>query len=158
MTRVAVSGHRGLSPATEALVEQALRAELVDNGQPLTGISCLADGADQLFARVVLDLGGRIEAVIPAAEYRDRLPQAAHAGYDALFARASAVHRCDFDESTSESHMAASDHMLTIADRLIAVWDGQPARGFGGTADVVDAARRRSLPVTVIWPEGATRD
>ncbi len=158
MTRVAISGHRGLPPATERLVEQALRAELADNGQPLTGISCLADGADQLFARVVLDLGGAIEVVIPAAEYRDRLPEAAHAGYDALLARASAVHRCDFDESTSESHMAASEHMLTTADRLIAVWDGQPARGFGGTADVVDAARSRGLPVTVIWPDGAVRD
>ncbi|MPZ83287.1 MAG: hypothetical protein GEV28_24000 [Actinophytocola sp.] len=37
-------------------------------------------------------------------------------------------------------------------------YSGEPARGYGGTADVVDAARDRGLPVTVIWPEGATRD
>ncbi|MFE3984588.1 hypothetical protein ACFXPR_08900 [Nocardia tengchongensis] len=30
-----------------------------------------------------------------------------------------------------------------------------PARGFGGTADVVATAR--GLPVTVLWPEGAER-
>ncbi|MGV9675297.1 hypothetical protein ACWDSJ_08460 [Nocardia sp. NPDC003482] len=36
--------------------------------------------------------------------------------------------------------------------------DGKPARGYGGTADVVEAARRQGLPVTVVWPEGAERD
>jgi hypothetical protein len=38
------------------------------------------------------------------------------------------------------------------------VWDGQPARGYGGTADVVAYAKRTGVPYSVIWPEGATRD
>ncbi len=53
--------------------------------------------------------------------------------------------------------MEASNAMLDRADRLFAVWDGKPARGYGGTADVVSEARKRGLPVTIIWPEGATR-
>ena len=48
--------------------------------------------------------------------------------------------------------------MLDQAERTFAVWDGKPARGYGGTADVVAEARDRGTPVTVIWPEGATRD
>jgi hypothetical protein len=48
--------------------------------------------------------------------------------------------------------------MLDHADLLWAVWDGQPARGYGGTADVVAAARAKGLPVRVIWPHGAHRD
>lgn len=48
--------------------------------------------------------------------------------------------------------------MLERADELIAVWDGQPARGYGGTADVVQAARDKDLPVTVVWPAGVMRD
>jgi hypothetical protein len=36
--------------------------------------------------------------------------------------------------------------------------DGEPARGYGGTADVVEAAEQRGVPVTVIWPDGASRD
>jgi hypothetical protein len=48
--------------------------------------------------------------------------------------------------------------MLTRADHLFAVWDGKAARGYGGTADVVAEARKRNVPVTVIWPEGASRD
>jgi hypothetical protein len=47
--------------------------------------------------------------------------------------------------------------MVKRADLLIAVWDGQPARSWGGTADVVAKARQLGLPVTVIWPNGATR-
>jgi hypothetical protein len=48
--------------------------------------------------------------------------------------------------------------MLDHADELWAVWDGRPARGFGGTADVVEAARRRALLVRVFRPEGITRN
>lgn len=66
--------------------------------------------------------------------------------------------RLDHHESTSQSHMDASMYMLGRADRLLAVWDGQPARGYGGTADVVDAAEQQGVPVTVIWPDGASRD
>jgi hypothetical protein len=54
--------------------------------------------------------------------------------------------------------MDASTAMVCSADRLIAVWDGLPARAFGGTADVVDYARHVGVPVTVVWPAGAYRD
>jgi hypothetical protein len=155
--RIAISGHRGLPARVQALTDQAIRTAL--NGlDEVTGVSCLADGPDQIFARAVLDLGGQIEAVVPAALYRDGLPVDAHAEYDRLLARAVTVHRLPFTQSTSESHMAASELMLTLADQLWAVWDGQPARGYGGTADVVAAARAKALPVHVIWPHGAYRD
>jgi hypothetical protein len=48
--------------------------------------------------------------------------------------------------------------MVDGADELYAVWDGKPARAYGGTADVVAYARERATPVRVIWPEGARRD
>jgi hypothetical protein len=103
-------------------------------------------------------LGGQLEVIVPAARYRDGLPESAHATYDALLSAASKVDHLDFTESTEEAHMAASRAMLNGADRLFAVWDGKPARGYGGTADVVAEARQRGIPVTVIWPDGASRD
>jgi hypothetical protein len=158
MVRIAVSGHRGLPEETAALIDVAVRKALAEYQTSVTGLSCLADGADQIFARAVLDLGGVLEAVIPAKEYRDGLPSECHAAYDKLLGRAVRTHRLEFVESTSESHMAASVRMLDDADVLFAVWDGQPARGYGGTADVVAEARRRKVPVRVIWPDGAQRD
>jgi hypothetical protein len=158
MVRIAVSGHRGLPEETAALIDGAVRRALAEYRSGVTGLSCLADGADQIFARAVLDRGGVLEAVIPAKEYRDGLPSECHAAYDELLGRAVHTHRLEFVESTSESHMTASARMLDEADVLFAVWDGQPARGYGGTADVVAEARHRDVPVRVIWPEGAQRD
>ena len=157
MLRIAVSGHRGLPTATRRLVDAAIRAAL-DGQQNVIGWSCLADGADQIFARAVLDHGGRIEVVIPAAQYRDELPGDVRAEYDRLLAQAAEVHRLPFTESSPEALMAASEFMLDRADLLWAIWDGKPARGYGGTADVVTYARDNGLPVTVIWPDGAHRD
>jgi hypothetical protein len=156
--RIAISGHRGLSPATTALIDKGIRAALATEPPGFTGISNLADGADQIFARAVIDLGGTLEVIIPASEYRDGLPADAQPEYDSLLATAAIVRRLPFTESSSESHMAASTLMIDTADELYAVWDGQPARAYGGTADVVAYARQRGIPVHVIWPPGAQRD
>jgi hypothetical protein len=156
MPRIAVSGHRDLPPAVRRLIDDALRAALHAR-PPVTGLSCLADGADQLFARAVLDTGGTLEAVIPAARYRAAFPEDRRASYDDLLVRAEIVHRLPHVDPDPEAHMAASTFMLDRADELWAVWDGEPARGYAGTADVVTHARNLGTPVLVIWPEGATR-
>jgi hypothetical protein len=158
MPRVAVSGHRNLPAGTMHLVDKAIREVLAGSPAAVTGLTCLADGADQIFGQAVLDLGGSIEVVLTAEKYRDCLPAHARANYDRLLAKAVDVHRLPFTEPTPEAHMAASKLMINEADELYAVWDGQPARGYGGTADVVVYARERGVPVQVIWPAGAMRD
>ena len=125
MYRIAISGHRDLPGRTARLVDEAIRAALAGHAPDMTGISCLADGADQIFARAVTDLSGTLEVVIPAAGYRAGLPVGSHPEYDTLLARAAAVRRLPFTESTAESHMAASKLMVDGADELYAVWDGQ---------------------------------
>ncbi|MFC4586300.1 hypothetical protein [Sphaerisporangium corydalis] len=121
-------------------------------------MSCLADGADQIFARVVLALGGTLEAVVCSASYRDDLPVDTHDEYDMFMSAAEEIHRLRYAESSSESHMEGSRVMLDLAEELYAVWDGKPARGYGGTADVVAEARERGIKVRVIWPEGSSRE
>jgi hypothetical protein len=157
MHRLAVTGHKGLPPATAALVDQAIRAALEDRAGTITGLSNLADGADQIFVRAVLDAGGSFEAFIPARQFRAELPREAQREYDDLLARASAVHDLPFIETTSEAYMAASKLMIDSADELFAVWDGQPARAYGGTADAVAYARQRQIPIRIIWPPGSQR-
>jgi len=159
MIRLAITGHRGLPEHTERLVDQALRTEITKYAaEELVGASAIADGADTLFARAVLDAGGSLTVIIPAEKYREGLPTEHHTTYDALLSSAQRVIQIDHIESNSEAHMDASLRMLDEADHLLAVWDGQPTRGYGGTADVVHAARKAGLPVTVVWPDGAERD
>jgi hypothetical protein len=156
--RIGISGHRRLTPATEALITRLMHEELA--GYPasgLAGISCLADGADQIFAQAVIDAGGRLEVIVPAARYRATLPESALVGFDTLLGQASAVDWLPFDEPDGQAYMEAARVMLDRVDALIAVWDGLPARGLGGTADVVTEAGRRRVPVIVIWPPDAWR-
>ncbi|MER5917314.1 hypothetical protein ABT124_45055 [Streptomyces sp. NPDC001982] len=157
--RLGITGHRGLPPEVEAQVRADL-AKVVEAcyAENLVAISCIADGPDSWFADAVLAHGGRLEVVIPAAEYRDSLPDWHHPVYDDLIARAVDVHHTGMQESTSHAHQAGSEIVVGLADELIAVWDGQPGRGYGGTADVVTYAQRVGVPVRIIWPEGATRD
>lgn len=142
---------------TRELVSAALRKLLVQYAGDMFGVSCLADGADQLFARIVLDLGGPLQVVVPAEQYRDGLSPQAQPAYDELIAKADRVERLPFVESTEAAHMAGGKAIVDRSDLLLAVWDGAPARGYGGTADVVAYARKRGVPVKVIWPEGASR-
>ncbi|MER6436005.1 hypothetical protein ABT275_06600 [Streptomyces sp. NPDC001185] len=157
--RLGITGHRGLSPEVEARVRTGLAKAVAGYAaEDLVAVSCIADGPDSWFAEVVLDHGGRLEAVVPADEYRASLPDWHRPVYDGLMARATDVHHTGMKESTSRAHQAGSEIVVSLADQLIAVWDGQPARGHGGTADAVAYAHSVGLPIRVLWPDGAARD
>ncbi|RBM15870.1 hypothetical protein [Streptomyces sp. PT12] len=157
--RIGITGHRGLPIEVERQVRQLIADELrASSPDDLVGISCIADGPDAWFAEAVLQLGGRVEVVVPATAYRDGLPDWHHPTYDRLLRAATEVHHTGLAQSDSSAHMAGSEILVGQADRLVAVWDGLPARGYGGTADVVAYAERNGVPVRVLWPEGATRD
>lgn len=152
--KVGVTGHRDLTPETVKLVERAFDEHLSGHGQ-LIGISSLAEGADQLFARAVLAHGGDLDAIVPSTAYRGLRQDLAE--YDRLLALARRVTRLPYQEDGPAAHMAASLVMVERSELLLAVWDGQPARSFAGTADVVGYARQVQVPVEVIWPQGASR-
>lgn len=159
MPRIGITGHSNLTADTVPLVAEHIRAALAEYPGELVGVSCLARGADQVFARAVLDAGGTVEVVLPAADYRERKVKPDNAAdFEDLIGKAANVHVMPFAESNREAYMAASEHVLSTVDAMVAVWDGKPADGRGGTGDVVEAARERGIPVTVVWPEGAARE
>ncbi|MFI0417783.1 hypothetical protein [Spongiactinospora sp. 9N601] len=157
--RIGVTGHMNITPDTSRLVYEAILAHLHDRaGTPLAGVSCIARGADSVFAEAVLAAGGELEVVLPSRDYREAKVKPDHAEqFDALIARAGRVRVMDFDQASRDAYVVANETVLGSVDELIAVWDGREDYGKGGTADVVAVARRRGLPVTVIWPRGAAR-
>jgi hypothetical protein len=158
LTRIAVTGHLNLTPETTSLVRKAIRETLsAHDPTTLVGISCIAAGADQIFASVVVEMGGRLEVILPSADYRESKVRPANlATFDELLSRASQVQHMPYPSASKEAYEAANKALLTSADRLLAVWDGRPSDG-AGTADVVEHARSLGLPVDVIWPAGAQR-
>lgn len=160
MARIGITGHSNLTASTVPLVANGIREAIAaHSSNELVGVTCLAKGADQVFARVVLELGGAVEVILPAADYRDRKVKPDNAAeFDELMGKASTVHTMPFEQSNREAYMAASDHVLDTVDTMVAVWDGVPSAAHGGTADVVDTARKRGISVAVIWPDGAERE
>lgn len=159
MTRIGITGHSDLTADSVPLVREALGEALKPyTDDQLVGVSCLARGADQLFAEVVLDAGGVLEVVLPSVDYRENKVKPYNRDqFDGLLMRSSAVRYMSHRIAGRAAYEDANETVLGDIDRLFAVWDGRPADGKGGTGDAVEAARGRRIPVEVIWPAGAER-
>lgn len=158
--RVGVTGHMNLTPSTVELVRAEITRILQDvsDGARIVGVSCIAAGADSIFAEAVLDLGGELEVILPSADYRAAKVKRDHAAtFDHLVAQASTVITLPFEHANRDAYEAANEQLLTSCDGLIAVWDGRPAADKGGTAAVVESAQERRLWVNIAWPQGAAR-
>lgn len=159
MTRIGITGHTNLSADSAALVRKALVDALRGYAEKeLVGVSCLARGADQLFAEEVLAVGGTLEVVLPSPDYREaKVGPDDRGGFDDLLVRADHVR---FMQRTAgrRAYEDANEAVLGGVDLLFAVWDGRPSGGGGGTADAVRVATERGVPVNVIWPSGARRE
>ncbi|MQY20286.1 hypothetical protein [Nocardia macrotermitis] len=157
--RIGVTGHMNLTADTTPLVYAEITRQItaVGGAAEVTGVSCIARGADSVFARAALDAGGRLEVVVPSRNYRERKVKPDHAPlFDELVQRAERVQVMDFDDAGAEAYEAANEVVVGSCDRLIAVWDGEGGER-GGTGSVVALARERGVPVTVVWPEGSAR-
>ena len=155
MPLIAVTGHVHVSDDVANWVLRALEERLrQEDSRGIHGITCLAEGTDQIFARVVLALNGTIEVVLPAQDYAHQVVRAANrTEFEELLGRASTVRMMPFDESGREAYLAASEEMLRCCGLLLAVWDGRPSRRTGDTAHVVRRARERDVPIEIFWPE-----
>jgi len=157
-TRIAVTGHRFLRDETRirAGLEKALRqVERSFPERPLSVVSPLAEGADRLAARCILERpGSSLVAVLPVpqADYMDDFEaDASKADFRDLLGLAEKVLVLPPAPSRAAAYKAAGFFDVWHCDVLVAVWDGQPTRGVGGTAEIVDAALKEGKTVCHIW-------
>lgn len=155
--RIGITGHRDLTPQTVELVRTEFDTQLTRTPGRTKCISCLAEGADQLFARAVLTHGGQLDAIVPSLDYRDQMSSDSQLEFDRLLVAAVRITRLPYPDSIPAAHMAASLVLVERSDLLFAVWDGRPALSFAGTADVVAYAHQMQVPVKIIWPPGSAR-
>jgi hypothetical protein len=145
------TGHQDLTNAAGwRYLRSRLTSLLETLPRPHIGVTSLAVGADQLFARQILRSGGELHAVIPFPEYESRFLGDSRARYGRLLSKAAVVVVLPRSGSDEECYLAAGQYIVDHCECLIAIWDGRPARGLGGTADVVAYAHRRSVPLRLI--------
>ena len=157
--RLGVTGHRALRDlAGWAWVRVQLHALLDGLRAPPVGLTSLAPGADQLFAEVVLERGGRLHVVLPFPGYEMRLREGEEReAYARLLARAHHVETLPARESDEHGYMAAGERVVELADVLAAVWNGKPAAALSGTGDVVACALAREKPVVHLDADARVR-
>ena len=158
MTALGVTGHQTLPPRTREFVVAALQGILRQVEPPLDVITSLAAGADQLIASELLRIGGRLHVIVPCRDYeRTFAAEEDLAAFRSLLERAHDVTRLDHPEPSEEAFLAAGESVVDNCEMVIAVWDGEPARGRGGTADIVRYARDTGKAVRIVWPEDVAR-
>lgn len=160
-TRIGITGHQILerrlrskrAPYTEAEAwnwVETVFADLVSGDEIV--VSSLAGGADQRLSRIATEHGARLEVVVPSDGYVETLDRDEQGEYERLLDYAIEVIRLDFAEPSERAFFAAGKCVVDRSDEIVAVWDGQPAEGLGGTGDVVAYARDHGKKVVQLDP------
>ena len=139
---VAVTGHQDLGTA-EAMhwVEGAIE-KAVDSVHLTKGYTCLAIGADQLFAKILLVRGIPFVAIIACSGIESSFStDVDRKSFRRLLGSASETIKLSFDAPSERAYFEAGRTAVDKSDMLIAVWNGRPAKGLGGTGDVVQYAK-----------------
>lgn len=139
-----------IEESSHALFESE-RDCFTDCNATLRFVSPIADGADQIAAEVALELGWELQVVLPfdRSSYRSSLPNNGARGcFDSLIAQATCVLELPGDPSQAlDAYVMTGRATVAHCDLLIAVWDGLPPRGRGGTGEVVQLALTRGTAV-----------
>lgn len=155
--RIGITGHQTLEDSTAwPWVASIIRRELAKLPPPFVAVSSLAVGADQLFAQIVLELGGTVIGIIPYVDIeRSFYSDEDRERYRAI-ARNSTLHILHTGGTDQDAYLAAGLRVVAESDMLMAVWNGQAAQGEGGTADIVQHALNTGVPILHIEPIGRT--
>jgi hypothetical protein len=151
---VGFTGHRRINDAVG--LEGALRQVLAELQGETTiewlALSSVAAGGDMAFARTAMELGMGWEAILPlpVAEFRRDFLEAAWADVQALLTKAEHVRIISERGLRDDAYLDGGMETVNHCDVLLAVWDGEPSRGRGGTADIVAYARELHRPLIII--------
>jgi hypothetical protein len=156
---VGVTGHR---PNRLVLPPAAVKRRCLDALSAIAAgsrhcrkiaISALAEGADRAFAEAALTARFELHALLPFASHDYETTFSDPLGlphYKALLRDTAGVEAMAGSlADAEEAYQALGQALAERADMLVAVWDGAPGQGRGGTPEVIETALAAGKPV--IW-------
>lgn len=152
---VGFAGHRRVTDpaALKAVIRRELEAFDADLDGELMGICSAAAGADLLFLEACGELGIRTVVILPFGEERFRQDFDDPAVWERSRQLVSAAHWSEVapgNEDAPAAYHVVARRMLEVADRMLFAWDGNPARGLGGTGETVAEAAHWGTPARII--------
>jgi 8-oxo-dGTP pyrophosphatase MutT (NUDIX family) len=148
---IGVGGHQHLGDEkTHHFVMEQFRALLASYQQRephLVLFSALALGTDQLFVQIALDLGVRVEIVLPCAEYEGIFSsETEKQEYNQLLHAAQAIHQLPPQTCSDDAFLTAEQWIVDHSNLVILAWNGLPPQGRSGTGDIASYARWVGCP------------
>jgi hypothetical protein len=139
---IGVTGHQNLiSKHIKTWVRLSLSGYL-SKFNDVVGFTCLADGADQIFAEEVLKKGFPLTTIIPSLNYEKSFSNSnARINFHNLVLRSNNIIKLNYKYPCEEAYLEAGKTIVFNSDILFAIWDGKDAKGLGGTADIVNFAK-----------------
>jgi hypothetical protein len=120
-------------------------------------LSSLAEGADRIVAREALELlsepGVVLRAILPvdASDYMEDFgSESSRREFQELLARASPPITMPRGNSREQAYARAGRYVVDHCDVLLAIWDGKPGRGPGGTEETIMYAKARNVPTLIV--------
>jgi hypothetical protein len=155
---IGFTGHRKLPD--EAKCRAAIRKVLLEwiDKVPgvIYGVTSAAAGGDLLFAETCLELHLpiRVFLPLPREQFRNDFDELEWARAESVFQQALSVEITGAGEKLPERYYECGIETVQQSQLLLALWDGEPSQGLGGTADMVHFAREQGRPL--IWIHSAT--
>lgn len=152
---VGFAGHRAVPDpaAAKSAIARELETIRASVRGELVGISSAAAGADLLFLDACAQAGVRTVVLLPFPKERFRKDFEDAAEWERACRHIDAAWWCEVspggEEAPAAYHVAARQ-CLDVADRMLFLWDGEPPRGLGGTAETVAEALELGIPSRVI--------
>jgi hypothetical protein len=151
---IGFTGHRHLTnvEAAATAIREALELLRQEFAGEWVALSSIADGGDRLFVQQARTLGLSWHAILPLprAEFAKDFTEAEWQDVETTLQAADHVRILEETGDRDESYLDCGIETVNDADVLLAVWDGDRARGKGGTADVVQYARSISKPLLIV--------
>lgn len=127
----------------------------------LTVISGLAEGADRMIADAALTTGYSLDALLPfpADVYEADFAEAeSRLDFRGLLGKARSVLELPgVREQHTDAYERLGITLIGLCDILVAVWDGGPPAGRGGTTSIIVASARLGMPIIHVDATGKQR-
>lgn len=155
---IGFTGHRRLSDEVKsrAAILKLLQEWKARAPGIVYGVSSAASGGDLLFAESCLQLGLPIRILLPMqkTQFQEDFDEATWERALRVMDQALSVEVTGSGESRDDRYYECGIETVLQSQLLLALWDGEPSQGLGGTENIVIYAKDQGRPV--VWIHSVT--
>jgi len=157
---IGFTGHRALNDESRSRIRilEFLQDFKAKTSKTIYGVSSAAVGGDLVFAESCIQTGIPVRILLPFSkdQFREDFDEPTWKRSEAVMQQAISVEVIGGGQSAQESYYDCGIETVQQSQMLVALWNGNPARGLGGTAEIVDFAKEQARPL--VWIHSVTDD